>query len=108
MRRYLYTLKDGSRVIGGFPSDVDWVKMRPLGDGESAGSDLPNIVSIDSRHYRDTQLPRNYEYHEQAGGKFDEDGACLFDSWEQVERTTKLANEHGEKLHYDAPFRSIR
>lgn len=57
------------------------------------------------RNFADVQMPKNYKYHAMAGGKFDSNGGCIFDSWDQIERTTAIANDHGEKVCYDAPFR---
>ena len=40
-----------------------------------------------TRHFRSRQLPKNYAPHAAAGGKFDVEGRCLFDSMKQVRET---------------------
>ena len=54
--------------------------------------------------YADVQLPRNYKYHAMAGGEFDEKGGCVFTSRRQMERTTDIANHHGERIMWNKPF----
>ena len=68
--------------------------MRPF-------SRVQSPLGVKERHFISRSLPFNYKYHAEMGGDFDKEGRCRFDSWEQVSKTVKHANEHGENVIYD-------
>lgn len=62
---------------------------------------IPQIRCPADRNFVNrTDLPYNYKYHEDLGGKFDELGRCVFTSGKQVRELVAYANDHGERIAY--------
>ena len=78
-------------------------ELWPKGNERCVLVGLDTIITGDI-DYADVQLPRNYKYHAMAGGEFDEKGGCVFTSRRQMERTTDIANHHGERIMWNKPF----
>lgn len=69
---------------------------------------LQEPLAEEDCHHVSVQHPPGWQAHRDAGGKFDRRGRPIMDSWRQVERSVKTANnEYGENVVYDGPTRTI-
>jgi hypothetical protein len=62
---------------------------------------LPRARVVADRHVASRSLPKYYKHHREAGGKFDDQGRCLFDSMRQIDETMAVAKDNDEGVTYD-------
>jgi len=67
------------------------------------GSPEIYVNKLGDQPFVSTSLPKNYEPHKQAGGKFDSKGHPVFESKRQVQRTERAARNFSEHDNIQHP-----
>lgn len=75
---------------------ANYEDLQRMREGKGAVISTPT----DYFKFRSMSLPKNYQYHREAGGTFGPDGECEFHSRAEVERTIDRANDAGEAIVY--------